>query len=158
MANFFPKKLLELDSFLKVRDAFLFLRFPNFLGQRLSVQWDRWGVDSVLLCTLTHSHFLPFEWNASLFILKRLMFLGVGVSLSGTNPKHPWPNSDPLRHESPSPWPHSSHQQPWWTGWCKCPIFFFVFRSNRGSLFSISWSVETYGEETVGFLSGNEDS
>lgn len=61
MANFFPKKLLELDSFLKVRNAFLFLRFPHFFAPGLSVKWDKSRVNSVLFCTVKRSHFLPFK-------------------------------------------------------------------------------------------------
>lgn len=54
MANFFPKKLLELDSFLKVRDLFLFLQFPNYFGSGLFLKWDKSCVGSLLFCTVKH--------------------------------------------------------------------------------------------------------
>lgn len=129
MANFFPKKLLELDSFLKVRDPFIFLKFSSFFFWPRS--FCQMGQIICWFCFVLRCGapvFLALQMKYFFVHSERLMlFLGVDVSLSGTNPKHPWLNSDPLRHESPSPWPHSSHQQPRWTGWCKYPILIFVF-------------------------------
>lgn len=63
MANFFPKKLLELDSFLKVRDPFT--QLSQFFwggkgGPDLSVKWDKSCVGSILFGSVKHSHILPF--------------------------------------------------------------------------------------------------
>ena len=62
MANFFPKKLLELDSFLKVRDTFVSLNY--FFGPCLCDRRGRLCVDSVL-STLDYdaSSFSEFLWG-----------------------------------------------------------------------------------------------
>lgn len=88
MANFFPKKLLELDSFLKVRDPFLLFKFPSVFGSGLSVKWEKSCVDSILFCTVKHS-FLALQMKYFFVHFEKTNVLGVGVSLSGTNPKHP---------------------------------------------------------------------
>ena len=147
MANFFPKKLLELDSFLKVR-------FLSFLGPGLSVQWDKSCVDSVFFCTVKHSHFLPFIWNISLFILKRLMFSGWASvfqepilnihDLTQIHSDMNLPVPDPILLTN-------SHD-----GLDGVSVLYLSSSSEAvGSLSSISRSVCTCTVETVGFGSGN---